>query len=174
MVFCVEHRIKFVIEFENPVDYFNVILQKQIDLRLKFDGNEKQIILFDFDFNNVRFNMTESILMFINNYSLIGQISYLQFNTTLNKHQRLKKIYKSMKKQKFGFIPEIFLSEDKTIISFDKYEHIMNTMLEELKLMCDNFEFSEDEKKIIKSIIEDPNLKSNVKFIGFDDYWILN
>jgi len=47
-------------------------------------------------------------------------------------------------------------------------------MLEEFKLFCKFFEFNEYEKKIISSIIEDPNLKSNIKFIGWIDYWITN
>ncbi len=34
------------------MDYFNVILQKQIDLRIKFQGDEKQIIIYKIIPNN--------------------------------------------------------------------------------------------------------------------------
>ncbi len=52
----IQHRLKYVIEFENQVDYFNVILQKQIDTRLKFEGNENYIIVVDLNCDNKRLN----------------------------------------------------------------------------------------------------------------------
>jgi len=45
-------------------------------------------------------------------------------------------------------------------------------MLEELNVFCNTFEFDSNQNKIINSIIEDPNLKSNIKFCGWQDYWV--
>jgi len=46
-------------------------------------------------------------------------------------------------------------------------------MLEEFILFCDTFEFNSDEKTIIDSFIQDENIKSNIKFYGWKDYWPL-
>jgi len=45
-------------------------------------------------------------------------------------------------------------------------------MLEEFKVFLDTFEFNDNEKKIIKNFISDEKIKSNIKFIGWKDYWI--
>ena len=38
----ISHSLYFMIEFKNPVDYFDVILQKQIDLRLQFEKPQEK------------------------------------------------------------------------------------------------------------------------------------
>jgi len=59
MVFDIIHKIKYVIEFKEPVDYFDVILQKQIDMRLKFYGNENELTLINLDSYNERLSYSK-------------------------------------------------------------------------------------------------------------------
>lgn len=184
MVMDIVHKLKYVIEFKNPVDYFNVILQKQIDLRLKFDGNEECITIFDYDSDNKRFEDTKFFSkyknVFNNNYFL-GQCSYLQFYDNPDKYSILKNKYSRLKKEcelgpiVTGRTPQILISDDdnQQLASYEEFEFKIDVMLEEFKLFCNFFEFNEDEKKIISSIIEDTNLKSNIKFMGWEDYWIV-
>jgi len=182
MVMDIIHKIKYVIEFKNPVDYFNVILQKQIDLRLKFNGDENCITILDFDpVNEKRLKDTKFILNYgdvFSNYNIIGQNSYYKLDNNPDKYNELKNRYNSIGKIVSHWTPKILIHKDnnnnnnKTIVSYEEFEYNFDLMLEEFKLFCNFFEFNEDEKKIISSIVEDPSLKSNIKFIGLKDYWI--
>jgi len=176
MVMDIVHKIKYVIEFKNPVDYYNVILQKQIDLRLKFEGNENCITIFDFDSYNER--LVDTIFFskykdIFSNNNIIGRISYLNFYDDPDRYLILKDKYKLLEKNRWT--PKILISKEdnNSIISYEEFEFNIDVMLEEFKLFCKFFEFNEDEKKIISSIVEDTNLKSNIKFMGWKDYWII-
>jgi len=179
MVMDIVHKIKYVIEFKNPVDYFDVILKKQIDLRLKFDGNENCITIFDFDSMNKRLMDSKFYSKYgdiFSNFSVIGEISYSKLYDNPDKYSKLKYRYERIKKNVDHWTPKILLSreDNNLIVSYEEFEYNIDVMLEEFKLFCKFFEFNEYEKKIISSIIEDPNLKSNIKFIGWIDYWITN
>lgn len=182
MVMDIVHKLKYVIEFKNQVDYFNVILQKQIDLRLKFDGNENCITIFNSDSNNNRFNNTYFFSTYrdvFTNYNVMRRISYFEFYDEPNRYIILKNEYESIYEDilsKAIWLPKICLpsTDDNKIVSYDEFEYNIDVMLEEFKLFCNLFEFNEDEKKIISSIVEDENLKSNIKFIGWKDYWIVD
>jgi hypothetical protein len=177
MVMDIVHKIKYIIEFKNPVDYFDVILQKQIDLRLEFDGNENCITIFDFDSRNKRLRDTNFFSNYediFSNYNVIGQTSYYKLYEDPDKYSKLKYIYERIEKDISHWTPKILLSseDNNLVVSYEEFEFNIDIMLEEFKLFCKFFEFNEDEKKIISSIVEDPNLKSNIKFIGLIDYWI--
>ena len=47
----------------------------------------------------------------------------------------------------------------------------VDLLLEEFNLFCNTFEFDLEEQKIIDSIVIDENLKSDIKFSGWKDYW---
>ena len=171
------HKIKYVIEFKNPVDYFDVILQKQIDLRLEFDGNENCITILDFDSGNKRLRDTKFFSNYediFSNYDVIGQISYFKLYEDPDKYTHLKYRYERIEKKISHWTPKILLSgeDNNLVVSYEEFEYNIDIMLEEFKLFCKFFEFNEDEKRIILSIVEDQNLKSNIKFIGWRDYWI--
>jgi hypothetical protein len=179
MVMDIVHTIKYVIEFKQPVDYFNVILQKQIDLRLKFSGNVNNIIVFDLNTNNKRFTETNFYSKYKNtfsNFGVIGQNNYSDLTNLPNKYFILKHIFNEINFLKYidEWTPELLLKKDGNkieIVSCEEFEYNVDLMLEEFKVFCDNFEFNLDEKKIIDSIIQDENLKSNIKFCGWKDYW---
>lgn len=175
----IEHKIKYVIEFKSPVDYYNVILQKQIDLKLKFEGNENCITIFNSNSYDDRLRDTAFFSKYKDaflNYTILGQISYLNFYDDPDKYSMLKERYEYQEKIVGRWTPNILLSkEDKnSFVSYEEFKYNIDIMLEELKLFCKFFEFNENEKKIISSIVEDTNLKSNIKFIGWKDYWKIN
>ena len=146
-------------------------------MRLKFDGNENCITIFNFDAKNKKLKNTNFFSKYgdsFSNYQIFGQISYSSLYENPNIYTILKDRYKSIEKNVKHWTPKILLSnEDKnSIVSYEEFEYNIDIMLEEFKLFCNFFEFNEDEKKIISSFVDDPNIKSNIKFIGFKDYWI--
>lgn len=156
MVMNIVHKIKYVIEFKNPADYFNVILQKQIDLRLKFDDNVNCIIIFDSDPYNKRLENTNFFSNYkdsFSKYNIIGPKSYLNFYDNPNRYSILKDEYISLEKSVYRLTPKILLSKEdnNSIVSYEEFEFNIDVMLEEFKLFCKFFEFNEDEKKIISS-----------------------
>ena len=177
MVIDIVHKIKYVIKFKNPVDYFDVILKKQIDMRLKFDANENCITIFDYNsYNNERLRDTKFFSKYgdiFSNHYTFGQISYYKLYEDPDKYSQLKNRYKRIEKDISRWTPEILLSseDNSKIVSYEEFEYNIDIMFEEFKLFCKFFEFNEDEKRVISSFVEDPNLKSNIKFIGFKDYW---
>ena len=165
MVMDIVHKIKYVIEFKQPVDYFNVILQKQIDLRLKFDGNINIINVLDLDNGNERLYGTTYYSKYKSYFHNFKIKSFLTLNDSPDKYKIINKIYKEMLYDKY-------FNELIKVKSYEEFEYEFDLMLEEFKVFCDNFEFNSDEVKIINSIMEDENLKSNIKFYGWKDYWI--
>lgn len=175
-----QHKLKYVVEFKNPVDYFDVILQKQIDLRLKFEADVNSITVTDLGIddkrlkNNTFFSKYEHTFR---NHSL--RKSFLELNNDPHKYSFAKKIYNySNECLKYGYQSwhdcELFLSLSKEKnISYEEFEYNFDVMLEEFKLFCNFLELDEDEKKILDSIVKDDNLKSNIKFFGWKDYWTL-
>jgi hypothetical protein len=181
MVICVEHNIAYIIEFKEPVDYFNVYLQKQIDLRLKFNGDEKKITILEINSNNKKFTKSKFYLTHMEYFTYSEIRSFLDLIDSPNKYQTIKSLYKSLTDKNKMWIPN-FLKKDKSskselltnVISYEEFEYNFDMMLEELKLYCNTFEFECDEKRIIDSITQDENLKSNIKFCGWKDFWITN
>ena len=167
------HKLKYIIVFKEPVDYFNVILQKQIDLRLKFSGNER---LYDSKFYH-------TYKEYFTSYNF--QKSFLILKNSSDKCETIKYLYESLSKNvlsnNYKYIPNFLKIENSLfnsdsndkIISYKEFEYIFDLMLEELLLFCDDFKFDNDEQKIINSIIQDENLNSNIEFCGWKDYWTI-
>ena len=175
----VQHRLKYVIEFIEPVDYFDIVLQKQIDLRLKYTGNTKliQIVEFGhhyhgFDDRLAKSNFMSKYSNSYNDYNFL-RISLLELNNKPEKYEIIKNIYQSCTKYvRYGHhIPDILYDNDGIIVSLEEFEYKMDIMLEEFKLFTNTFEFSEDEKKIINAFVLDEKIKPNIKFAGWRDYW---
>lgn len=181
MVFSIVHKLEYIIEFKTPIDYFDVFLQKQIDLRLKFVGNESRITIVEFDNSNIKFKESEFNKKYTNSYqdyNLFSRISFLELNNRVDKYTICKKVYDKLLHLKitdndWKWMPEIFLKDNNIkMVSYDEFEFNVDTMLNELNILCNEYEFTNDEKKIIDAFTNDSNLKSNIKFIGWKDYWI--
>lgn len=153
MVSFLTHLIQYKIVFKTPVDYFDVVLQKQIDLRQKLTINENFVIVLNLH-SDKRFIESE----FIKKYPYFDdthlfRFSFLNLNNSPDKYKGIKQLYNKTSKIK----------------TYEEFEYTMDLMLEEFKLFLDHFEFNEDEKKIIDAFVMDDNLKSNIQFIGWND-----
>lgn len=167
------HKIKYVIEFKEPVDYFDIILQKQIKLRLKFDGDEKHINLLEIEQYNER--LYNSIYyQTYKNYFTSHDIhkSFLELNNSSNKCEIIQHIYNLLKKNDYD--DNLLRKEpNNIIISYEEFEFNFELMLEEFLVFCNNFKFNNDEENIINSFTNDETIKSNIKFCGWKDYWAI-
>ena len=160
------HQIQYKIIFTKPVDYFNVVLQKQIDLRQKFIINEINVMVMKLDLDK-RFYESEFIKKYKNIFydPYFLDFSFLQLNNHPDKYKFIKELYKKAKRTELMFNHSLLCQK-----SYEEFEYEIDLMLEEFKLFLDKFEFNEDEQKIINSFTLDDNLKSNIKFIGWIDF----
>ena len=159
------HQIQYKIIFTKPVDYFDIVLQKQINLRQKFNINENGAIVVQLDIDK-RFIKSEFIKKYMIFYDpYFFDFSFLQLNNHPDKYKFIKKLYEKAKITDITFNNSLLCQK-----SYEEFEHEIELMLEEFKLFLDKFEFNEDEQKIINSFILDDNLKSNIKFIGWIDF----
>jgi hypothetical protein len=160
MVMDLVHKLEYIIEFIEPIDYFNVILQKQIDLRIKYKGDVEKIVIVNLDRSSDRLNSSDFMKKHdrdFNNFSYY-RVNFLELNNSPDKYSHIKYLYKKIK--------------DDCDKSLEEYEYNFDLMLEEFKLFVDKFEFNSDEKRIIDAFVLDKKIKSNIKFIGWKDYWI--
>ena len=165
MVETYSHQIQYKIIFTKPVDYFDIVLQKQINLRQKFKINENGVIVLQLDIDK-RFIDSEFIKKYMIFYDpYFFDFSFLRLNNHPDKYNYIKELYKKAKITELSF--KHFLLCQK---SYEEFEHEIELMLEEFKLFLDKFEFNEDEQKIINSFTLDDNLKSNINFIGWIDF----
>lgn len=159
-----EHLLVYKIIFNNPIDYYNVFFQKQIDLRIRIDGDIKQIVICKFKSahellksfteksqKNIR-SRYDSRYSFYHDRKLGSWINLIDDS---NKYQKIKRAYKS----------------DDFIIGYNEYENIMDNLLEEYKLKVANLQFNEDQQKILNAFVNDQEIKPNIKFSGWIDYW---
>ena len=72
----------------------------------------------------------------------------------------------------FGHQKFYYLNKIICFTSRKEFKYKIEVMLEEFEYKIDVIleEFNEYDKKIISSIVEDPNFKSNITFIGYIDY----
>jgi hypothetical protein len=161
MVEFLTHKVQYKIIFKSPVDYFDVVLQKQIELRKKLEINEDFVCVIDLS-KDKRFYDSDYIKkygkIFYNVYDF--RFSFLVLNNSPDKYKYLKQIFYEIKK---------FISDYKNM-SYEEFEHKIDLMLEEFKLFLDKFEFNEDEKKIIEAFTLDDKLKSNIKSLEWSDH----
>jgi hypothetical protein len=163
MVVCMPyHHIQYKLYWINPVDYFDVVLQKQIDLRTKLEINENYIVVVkltcDKRFSDSEFYKKYKTLF--NNINDFG-FSFLKLNSSQQKYTIIKTIYYELKEKQSEYAK----------MSLEEFEYKIDLMLEEFKLFLDKFEFNENEKKIIEAFTLDEKLKSNIKFIEWDDFY---
>jgi len=174
MVMETVHRLRYIIKFDKPVDYFDVFLQKQIDTRIKFGGDENLVILFDFNYmsNDDRFRHL------INNYFCIKAhnnllwegLEYIDHTYEPSNFVNMVKDSDKIKK----YINKSYPTFHKYYknLEFSDYEKHMNNALEQFQLFITNFEFNADEKKVLNAFLLDDKVKTNIKFVGWEDYWI--
>lgn len=163
MVEIFSHKIQYKIVFTTPVDYFDVVLQKQIDLRQKFTINEDFVIVLHLELDK-RFSESEFLKKFIFfDDTQLFRFSFLKLNDSPNKYTEIKRLYND------NFANRHYQYR-LNIKTYEEFEYYIELMLEEFKLFLDHFEFNENEKKIINAFVMDDNLKSNIKFIGWEDY----
>jgi len=180
MVMTIVHKIKYVIKFKEPVDYYNVVLQKQIDARFKCsDDSTMDIIVINLDLNNKRLYDTEYMKKYSTlfaNYDI--RCKFLGLNNCPDKYNKIKDIYKTyetydISELKYYKLEKVENGNDMGVImSYEEFEYYYETMLNEFHLFLNTFEFEDEEKKFIDSIIMDEKLKLNIDFAGWIDEWI--
>ncbi len=161
------HVLEFVIEFINPVDLFDVIYQLKIQTRNDFITNTKKIVIcrlspykgYRVDENDMsnRFSCSEFIKKHANIWNT-GRIIYAGF-------ERNFLDYKEEYKQDY-------LELHNNLDGFDEYYNNIIQISNELEIYCDKIELTEREFNLIESVKKFPNLKENIKFIGWKDSWI--
>jgi hypothetical protein len=167
------HYIQCKITFINPVDYFDVVLQKQIDLRMKFKINENDVIVSELN-DDKRFIDSEFIKNHRILFEVIGYfgISYLLLNNSPNKYKYYREIFDKIKNMIYMGGVDIVFEEFDEDMCYEEFEYKMDIMLDQFNLFLNKFELSEDEKKIIEAFELDENLKSNIKSICWKDFFI--
>lgn len=183
------HTVKYVIKFKNPVDYFDIVLQKQIDARFKFaNGTSEEIIVIDLT-SDSRFLDSE----YMKKYSELFlsrdlRYKFLELNNSPDKYSIIDEIFKKFilyrlfsKYYDNEFI-DVFNTCEKTCVTIgdlikihdkDEFNYCFETMLEEFHFFLNTFQFADEEKKFIDSIVMDDEIKSNIEFAGWIDEWIV-
>lgn len=184
MITEIIHRIKYVIKFKEPVDYFNVLLQKQIEARFACDScttTEINVIKFELwnDWNNKRLSDSEYMKKYselFTNYNI--RYKFLELNNSLNKYDKIKNIYQAYETYDIRELKYYKLEKVEngvgmgTIMTYEEFENYFETMLEEFHLFLNTWKFTDEEKIFIDSIVMDEKLKSNIKFAGWIDEWV--
>lgn len=178
MVMDVVHRIRYVIKFKEPVDYFDVVLQKQIDTRFMCtDCSSTNITVIKLDSNDERLSNSEYMKKYstlFTNYNI--RYKFLELNNSPNKYDIIKELY--IKFLTFGIREIQYYKLEKiedgvgmgVIMSYEEFEYYFETMLDQFHLFLNTWEFEDKEKKFIDSIVMDEKL--NIEFAGWIDEWI--
>ena len=104
MVFFYSHNLVYQIEFKIPVNWFNVILQKQIDLKFKF------------------VKATESIITIKTYFDIVNLQHFVKNELLKQTHEKLSRNYIQLsKKINLEKIELLELNDDP-----DKYNKIIN------------------------------------------------
>jgi hypothetical protein len=181
MVIYYIHKIRYVIKFKETVDYFDVVLQKQIDTRFKCaDCSTREI-------NVIRFELSEDKRLcdseYMKKYSTLFanyniRYKFLELNNSPDKYNVIKYIYKIVECYDIRLLKYYKLEKMEdgigmgVIMSYEEFEYYFETMLEEFHLFLNTWEFEDGEKKFIDSIVMDEKLKPNIEFAGWIDEWI--
>ena len=100
MVMNIVHKIRYVIKFKKPVDYFDIVLQKQIDTRFKCaDSSTTIITVSKFElWNDKRLLDSEYMKKYSTlfaNYNI--RYNFLELNNCPYKYYKIKDIYETCK-----------------------------------------------------------------------------
>jgi hypothetical protein len=172
MVMFYSHDLSYQIEFKIHVNWFSVILQKQIDSKFKFA------------------EATESTIT-IKTYSNITSPKHFEKNELLKQtHEELSRNYRQLARKinleqtkllelnddpcKYDKIKNI-CKRNNIYVDNNKYEeeleYKLELFLEEFKLFVNSLDLDEQEQNAVNSIVQDPELSSNIKFVGWKDVW---
>ncbi len=162
MVVFQTHFIQYKIRFNKPVDYFDVVLQKQIELRKKFEIDENSVTVVNLH-KDKRFKDSDYIKKYEKYFydTQNFRVSLILLNNSPDKYKYLLNIYNKIVRNDCSY----------KNIPYTEFEYKIDLMLEEFKLFLNKFEFNEDEKKIIEAFTLDDKLKSNIKSIEWIDYF---
>ncbi len=177
------HSLYYVIEFKEPVDYFDVLLQKQIDLRLKFEPNVNYILISKIhtDSHTMKpfYEQVEKIfesnpkeLQNIYQSYECGGINFLELLNDPDKSNKFKKILDTIIKKKFNPFNDSNKSDfdPKDFIQYEEFEYKFDLVLEELKIFVNTLKLEPNQTKLLESFSLDPKIIPNIKFIGWKDY----
>lgn len=175
---------QYKIKLENPINLLNTLINKNFEIekilnddeniiypQLFYNNEIKEIIILDLQ-NDIRLLSSD----FVRKYKFFDDIffnsmSFLELNNSPDKYKFIKELYnKIINKNKLKLKMYNYYLFQLRDMSYDEFEYEVDLMLEEFKLFLDHFEFNKDEKKIIDVFILDKDLKSNIKFIGWNDY----
>lgn len=159
------HYIQFKLIFEKPVDYFEVVLQKQIDLKQKFKIDKKKVIVVDLK-NDKRFLKSDFNKKYGFNFNSnpYFEFSFISLMESKNKYQQYKNIYGNIQRRTHNSHHTKYYD-----MSYEEFEYDMDLMLEEFKLFLDNFELNDKELAIYKAFKFDKKLNSNIRYFYWDD-----
>lgn len=165
-----DHLLQYVIEFNEPVDLFDVIYQLKIQTRNDFKGDTSKIIIcslspyttYGQDPNHISNRFFNS--KFISNHA----------NAWVNHHVRLTNFERIFRDREDEFKENWIEKHNGIIDGF--YEHYNNIieLSNEFEKACDNIELTVEEINLINHIKNFPAIKSNIKFIGWKDAWVCN
>jgi hypothetical protein len=189
------HELKYVIIFDKPVDLFDVIKHLQIDLRNDFVGNQYMIEVIKIRPEDDIFKQTDFykkyIELFINkdwihiNSSLYNNISidnqtlintikndYKQYvlNQTLNHSTNIEQNHSTNIEQNHSTNieqPPLFIN-----ISESEYINFWLDYMRTYKNTIDNIILDQKEQLLIQKAKLHPQIKNNIKFIGWIDLWL--
>ena len=183
MVHGTSYDIVYIIEFINPVDWFDVILQKQIESRFEFiEATKTSIVIKKHTqiFNQRELVNHEKICekyYEIEKKLNFDRILFLNLNNDQNKYEKIRYIYTGKTnynkliyantKDEINNIIDAYIEKNK--LDFEETLYKLELFLEEFKLFVYALKLEESEQNAINLIIQDPKLSSNIKFVGWKD-----
>ena len=191
-----QHRIKFIIRFDLPVDLYDVIYMLKIKTRTDFIADTKQIILIDkipsdsdsdlaSDSDLVKDQTTDQItnpkpeFNFFQTYSKVwnSHLNYFSFKNIseldpADLEERFRSNYEmiNMRNQR-----STYSDTDSNHIptdTFENYFEYWKTLFARLDEFFKSKTLDPESKKVLDAIMETPELKDNIKSIGWEDYWL--
>jgi hypothetical protein len=169
-----QHRIRYIIRLTEPVDLFDVIYKLKIATRIDFNATTTQIVLTDYIPN-------KSDSEFFQTYSNIWNSSsnYFSFKNISNLdpsdvEEKFKNQYEFINMRKSYDNHSISSTEitDPPIDSFENYYGFWQTIFTKLDEFFASKTLDPESEKVLEAIMQTPELKDNIKSIGWEDYWL--
>jgi hypothetical protein len=183
MVHGTSYDLVYNIEFINPVDWFDVILQKQIDSRFEFIEATKTSIVIKIHRQIFNRRKLENHEIICDKYCEIKQkfnfdnILFLELNNDPKKYEKIRYIYTAKTyynnllytdtRDEMNNIIDTYIEKNK--LDYEETVYELELFLEEFKLFVNGLKLEESEQNAINLIIQDPKLSSNIKFAGWKD-----
>ncbi len=166
MISCT-HVLEFVIEFINPVDLFDVIYKLKIQTRNDFIGNSKKIIV-------CRLRPYKTYGVDENDISnqFVNSEFYIKYENIWNENRVIYTDHERRFLDNKKKYEEDYLMEYNNLDGFYEYHNNIIQLSNELEKSCDELKLTDCELNLIDSVNQFPNLKENIKYIGWKDTWI--